>query len=180
MPPIFAYGRYAGSLKQAIAALKYDHNPHLAHPLGRWMAQAWLASPQSHTPTVPIVVPVPMHPDKQKQRGFNQATLLAESFCAFARLPLKQNGLERSRETAAQFQLSAAAREQNLADAFSLSDRWLKQPPTGPLLLLDDIYTTGATARSIIQTLRRHGIRVSGLVVLAQAAMDKQSTKELA
>jgi len=171
LPPILAYGYYRGALKQTIAALKYNHNPHLAKPLGLWMAQTWLASQACQMAIAPIVIPVPMHPDKQKQRGFNQAELLAESFCAFARLPLERHGLARSRETIAQFQLSPAVREQNLAEAFRLGDRWLKEPPARPILLLDDIYTTGATARSTIQTLRRHGIRVSGLVVLARATM---------
>jgi ComF family protein len=169
--PVFAWGRYSGALRRTIAAFKYDNKPHLARPLGHWLACSWLeATKDAATVTV---VPIPMHPTKQQQRGFNQADLLAEHFCEQTRLPLQKQGLSRSRETTAQFQLSSSDREHNLADAFSLGDAFRKRPPHSPVLLLDDIYTTGATARSAAQTLRRHGIRVQGLIVLARAALEK-------
>ncbi|PSB26999.1 ComF family protein [Stenomitos frigidus] len=167
--PIFAWGRYNGALRQTIAAFKYENKPHLARPLAHWLALAWFSA----TPTTSLtVVPIPMHPTKQQQRGFNQADLLAEHFCEQTRLPLQKQGLSRSRETTAQFQLSAGDREQNLADAFSLGDAFRKRHPTNSVLLLDDIYTTGATARSAAQTLRRNGIRVQGLIVLARAERE--------
>ena len=169
--PVFAWGHYSGALRRTIAAFKYENKPHLARPLGHWLALAWL---QTTKQTLPLtVVPIPMHPVKLQQRGFNQADLLAEHFCEQTRLSLQKQGLRRSRETTAQFQLSVSDREQNLADAFSLSDAFCKRHPTGSVLLLDDIYTTGATARSAAQTLRRHGIRVQGLIVLARAALEK-------
>lgn len=167
----FAWGHYSGALRRTIAAFKYENKPHLSRPLGHWLADAWLSHPDRSKPCV--VIPIPMHPDKQRQRGFNQAVLLAEHFCEQTQLPLQKEGLERSRETVAQFQLSVSEREQNLADAFSLGTAFRKRPPTAPVLLLDDIYTTGATACSAAQTLRRHGIRVQGLIVLARAEMGR-------
>ena len=168
--PVFAWGRYSGALRRTIAAFKYENKPHLARPLAHWMALTWVQTTKLTTPFT--VVPIPMHPAKQRERGFNQADLLAEHFCEQTRLPLQKQGLSRSRETTAQFQLSAGDRAQNLSDAFSLGDAFRKRPPTTPILLLDDIYTTGATARSAAQTLRRHGIRVQGLIVLARAERD--------
>ena len=174
--PVLAWGRYSGALRQTIAAFKYENKPHLARPLAHWLALAWL---ESTTPATDFtVVPIPMHPTKRQQRGFNQADLLAEHFCEQTRLPLQKQGLSRSRETTAQFQLSAGDREQNLADAFSLGDAFRKRHPTGAVLLLDDIYTTGATARSAAQTLRRHGIRVQGMVVVARAGLEKEVRDE--
>jgi len=172
-PPVFAWGQYGGTLKQAIAALKYNNHPELAYPLAHWMGTAWLqAVPTSASPA--IVVPIPMYAEKQRQRGFNQADLLAEGFCQITRLPLEVRGLERIQETKAQFTLaSAMEREQNLEQAFRLGNPFLQRPPSRPVLLLDDIYTTGATVRSAIQTLRRHGIRVEGIVVLARAGMNR-------
>ncbi|MBW4471904.1 MAG: ComF family protein [Stenomitos rutilans HA7619-LM2] len=169
--PIFAWGRYSGALRRTIAVFKYENKPHLARPLGHWLADAWLSLPDRARSFT--VVPIPMHSEKRQQRGFNQADLLAEHFCEQTRLPLQKLGLERSRETTAQFQLSAGDRERNLADAFSLGPAFRKRPPTKAVLLLDDIYTTGATARSAAQTLHRHGIRVQGLIVLARAEMEK-------
>ena len=169
--PVFAWGHYSGALRRTIAALKYENRPQLSRPLAQWLAHAWLAATKPSTTFT--VVPIPMHPAKRQQRGFNQADLLAEHFCEQTQLPLQKQGLSRSRETTAQFQLSAGDREQNLADAFSLGDAFRKRHPTGVVLLLDDIYTTGATARSAAQILRRHGIRVQGLVVVARAVLEK-------
>lgn len=119
-----------------------------------------------------VVVPIPIHPHKRQQRGFNQADLLAQHFSDHAGLPIALHGLARSRETIAQFNLSFQEREQNLVDAFCLGKSFLKQRPTVPVLLLDDIYTTGATARSVTQTLRQHGISVYGIAVVARSLRD--------
>lgn len=166
--PVFAWGSYGGSLKRVIAALKYNNQPRLAEPLGVELAQGWLSAAPTTKPVT--VVPIPMHLDKQRQRGFNQAELIAKVFCRCTGLPFKQ-GLIRHSFTEAQFELSAAAREQNLAGAFQLGQAFLRQPPLNPVLLLDDIYTTGATARAAAQTLRRHQISVCGIAVIAKAML---------
>lgn len=158
-------GAYGGTLKRAIAALKYENQPQVALPLGHWLAQAWLNSQFASTQL--IVVPIPLYADKEKQRGYNQAALLAQSFCNTTGLHLQQIGLERIRGTEAQFGLSSLEREQNLAMAFRLGSGFRRHHPASPVLLLDDVYTTGATARSAVQTLQRHGIQVYGLAALA-------------
>lgn len=163
--PIFAWGVYGGILKQAIAALKYENRPQLARPLGHWLAKSWLNSQLASTQV--IVVPIPLHADKQKQRGYNQAALLAQSFCELTMLQLQQRGLERIRATEPQFGLSAPEREKNLAMSFGLGPGFRRHRPTSPVLLLDDIYTTGATIRSAAQTLQQQGIAVCGIVALA-------------
>lgn len=165
--PVFAWGVYGGTLKRAIAALKYENQPQLARPLGHWLAQGWLNSQLASTRL--IVVPIPLHPEKQKQRGYNQAALLAQSFCEITHLPLQQAGLERIRGTEAQFGLRVSEREKNLAMAFQVGSRFHRHRPANPVLLLDDIYTTGATARSAAQTLQQQDIAVCGVVALAQA-----------
>ncbi len=166
--PIFAWGQYGGSLKRTIAALKYDRQTRLAAPLGQLLAQSWLKfSPVTQAQKL-VVVPIPMHPDKQRQRGFNQAELIAQAFCQQTGLPLVQ-GLSRSRNTAPQFGLSAAERTENLTDAFELGASFRRHPGAKRVLLLDDIYTTGATALVAAQTLRRHQISVCGILAVAKA-----------
>lgn len=169
--PIFAWGVYQGALKRAIAVLKYDKQSHLATPMGEWMAQAWNEAPSPLANT--IVIPIPMHERKKAQRGFNQAELIAKSFCRITGLPLEINGLQRSRITEAQFQLSIQDREQNLKNAFQLGTSFIKKTPAKSVLLLDDIYTTGATAHSAAEVLRANGIRVGGVVVLAITEKEK-------
>lgn len=162
---IWAWGSYEGTLKRAIATLKYDGQPQLARLLAERLAEVWCAAA---VPTALTVVPIPLHDHKRQQRGFNQAELLAEAFCQMTRLHYAPTGLVRSRDTISQFQLSGAQRDHNLANAFSLGPRFLRRSPPNPVLLLDDIYTTGATARSAMQTLRRHGISVYGIAAVAR------------
>jgi ComF family protein len=172
--PVFAWGTYGGGLKRAIAALKYHNQPQLAQPLGQWLAQAWRAAdlslPQSssQSPSQPLsVIPIPLHAAKQQQRGFNQAELLAVAFCQQTGLPIQRHGLLRIRETEALFGLTPDARSQTLEAAFQPSPALLRRPPRA-VLLLDDIYTTGATVRSAAQVLRRHQISVVGVVAIAK------------
>lgn len=164
--PLFAWGRYDNSLKRAIAALKYENQPRLAEPLGHWLAQSWLASPLALTRRNLWVVPIPMHSEKQAQRGFNQAELLARAFCHSTGLPLQPQALHRRRATVAQFGLSATARHENLSGAFELGTAL---PVGATVLLLDDIYTTGATTRAAAQTLRQR-YSVYGMAAVAKTA----------
>ncbi|MBF2088331.1 MAG: ComF family protein [Synechococcales cyanobacterium K44_A2020_017] len=172
--PLFAWGDYGGMLRQAIALIKYHNCPQLARPLGHWLGQAWLDQQASHLnhpnqrlPKVPqpVVVPIPMYADKQRQRGYNQAELLADAFCQVTGLSLARRGLVRERNTSPQFELSGAEREANLEQAFRLGT----MKGRSPVLLLDDIYTTGATVRSALQVFQAAAIPVQGVVVLARA-----------
>jgi ComF family protein len=169
---LFAWGDYGGNLKQTIALLKYANAPHLARPLGQWLAQAWLASGLEPRRSFTIV-PIPLHPDKQQKRGYNQAELIARSFCQFTGYRLQNQGLERIRSTEAQFNLSATQREQNLHQAFQVGQKCRDRLPSHPIILLDDIYTTGATARAAIQVLRRQGVSVRGMITVAKTAMRR-------
>ncbi|QOV23117.1 ComF family protein [Anabaenopsis elenkinii] len=173
--PVFGWGMYGGIVKQAIAMMKYENQPQIARPLGQWLGEAWLLSKVSKTKPQPVVVPIPLHPNKQKKRGYNQAALIAESFCQTTGLKLRANGLKRVQETEAQFGLSASQRESNLASAFAVGAELRSRSVNVPVLLLDDIYTTGATLRSAVHTLSHDDIPVLGLVVVTTAVKDKYS-----
>ncbi|MBD1913934.1 MULTISPECIES: ComF family protein [unclassified Leptolyngbya] len=167
-PPVFAWGQYGGALKRAIASLKYENHPQLAQPLGHWMGRSWKSI--QHPPKL-LVVPIPMHPDKHQQRGFNQAELLADSFCQITRLPLERRALLRVRSTHAQFGLSTDQRSKNLMGAMQVNPPW-HCPSNSSVLLLDDIYTTGATAQAAIHAFKQQGIRVYGVMALARAMKE--------
>jgi ComF family protein len=164
--PVFPWGRYGGAMKRALKVLKYDNQRQIAQPLGYWLADAWLKS--SLAPGIkPTVVPIPLHAKKLSDRGFNQAELLAQSFCQATGLSLQGDGLERVRDTKPQFGLSEIERKQNIAGAFGLGKGFQKRRPTSGVLLLDDIYTSGKTASEAADTLRQHGISVYGIVAIA-------------
>ncbi len=198
--PVCALGLYSGSLKRAILAMKYGDRPDIAAPLGAALAQHWLAHSPVAMPSKGFAiahslcaVPIPLHADRQKSRGFNQAELIARSFCQVSDLPLLTHGLIRIQATRPQHELGLADRQQNLNQVFqvgpSLKKRWhsrsvstrslskeshrASQPGKAPpaVLLIDDIYTTGATAQSAATTLRDAGISVAGIVAVAQAAL---------
>ncbi|MBW4476858.1 MAG: ComF family protein [Tolypothrix brevis GSE-NOS-MK-07-07A] len=169
--PVFAWGKYGGSLKRAIAVMKYENHPQIARPLGQWLGEAWLNS--FSTDRRLIVVPIPLHPSKQKKRGYNQAALIAESFCQTTGLKLKQNGLARVQETEAQFGLSPLEREKNLAKAFALGKDFSQFRPNVPVLLIDDICTSGATAKSAVEVLHQCGIAVEGIAAIATPVKER-------
>ncbi len=169
--PIFVWGNYGGSVKRAIAALKYKNQRQIGYILGQWLGESWLLnSPQPQKQL--LVVPIPMHPKKQKQRGFNQAALIAEGFCNVTGYKLKINGLERIKETQAQFSLSVVQRQENLANAFVIG-KDLRRPLNIPILLVDDIYTTGATVKAAVKTLEIHQIKVLGVAAVATTNKQK-------
>jgi ComF family protein len=163
---VFVWGEYGGALKAAIAALKYDGNPQLAKPLGGWLAEAWLSFPELAIDNL-TVVPIPLHQEKLKQRGFNQAELLAESFCDLTGLPLQRHGLERVKNTQALFALTPQQRQAEMKNALSLGKDFRRRRPRARVLLVDDIYTSGTTVKSAIQILKLSGISVYGTVALA-------------
>lgn len=165
------------TLKRSIAALKYDKKTQLALLLGQWMAEAWQQTQKkrSQPPGRLTVVPIPLYASKLKQRGFNQAALLAQVFCRYTGLSCFESGLMRIKATEAQFGLSKQARLENVTDAFQVGQTLLRRQGRVCVLLLDDIFTTGATARSAQQTLQHSHIPVYGMAALARAGATQRS-----
>ena len=159
---VFAWGKYDGQLKRAIALMKYDNHPEIGSVLGKLLAQAWLASDLPKLKKV-TVVPIPMHRSKLKSRGFNQAEIIARSFCRLTGYHLNPQALIRTRQTKAMFALNPEERKKNLQGAFKLG-----KLPQHPVLLVDDIYTIGTTAKESIRVLRQHQIEVIGVATVAK------------
>lgn len=169
-PRLFAWGNYTDMLKRTIAKLKYDQHPELAVPLGEALARSWLEA-SLHREKLAIV-PIPLHVEKQQQRGYNQAELISRAFCNTTGDLHQPLGLRRIRATEALFNLSPKERERMLSQVFDLG----KLQRDRPVLLIDDIYTTGATTRAAIQVLHRNGVRVLGVAVVATPLTDQRSS----
>lgn len=165
--PVFAWGSYGGTLKRAIAVMKYENHPEIGRLLGQYLGEKWLLNFTSENPKC-VIVPIPLHSQKLKTRGFNQAEMIAQGFCEVTGLKLKANGLSRIKETQAQINVSGAEREQNLASAFALGSDLARIKPDVSVLLVDDIYTTGATVKSAINTLNQSNISVLGVATVAK------------
>jgi ComF family protein len=159
--PLVAAGHLSGPLQRAIHTYKYRPRPQLA---GR------LAEPLSHAAiraglALPALTYVPLHPRRQRERGFNQAERLAGRLGASLRVPVV-GGLSRLRPTPAQVGLGQAERQVNVAGAF----RWTAtQPPPQGLGLVDDVCTTGATLDAVARAVAEAGGSIGAFLVLAVA-----------
>ncbi len=151
----------------------------MSRPLGRMLAVA-IASMASETPPPMLVVPVPLHPRRQRERGFNQARLLAASALQSLRrthpgwqLQLSPASLVRHRETTPQALLAPHQRRTNLARAFRVAQP--RQIKGRNILLVDDIVTTGATARACAQALLEAGAASVSIAALARAQLNVEN-----
>jgi ComF family protein len=142
---------HAGALRRALQRLKYGGGGGVAGPLARAAAPA-LRGLVGICGSLPLV-PVPVHGARQRQRGYNQAALIARGLGAELGLPVLDI-LERRRATVRQHGLGKAARLHNLRGAFAL--RTGARPPPG-VILIDDILTTSATLESCAAVLRTAG-----------------------
>jgi len=154
-----AYGSYESGLRELIHLLKYGGVRPAANVLGRMLAEA-IATLEPELPADSVVViPVPLHRAKLRQRGFNQAEMIARAAMKIGlqrdRLHLCARALERKRETASQIGLTSHQRRENLRGAFAVTQPELVKGRE--VLVVDDVYTTGATVSECARILRRAG-----------------------
>lgn len=163
LEPVFtraaAYGSYEGGLRELIHLLKYEHVKPAANVLGRMLAEVMAELQPSFEHKRVVVVPVPLHAGKLKQRGFNQAELIAR--CASKLVPfggqleLAPDAMLRVRETASQIGLTRRQRRENLRGAFVVNCPGKIEGQE--VVLVDDVLTTGTTASECARMLRRAG-----------------------
>jgi ComF family protein len=156
-----AAGLYTGTLREALHAFKFAGCRALAAPLGDLLAEqcgAGLAV------VLDVLVPVPLARARERERGFNQAALLAERLARRVGRPVRARWLRRQRPTAPQSDLGAEARRANVRGAF------VAAPPVAgrSVGLVDDVYTTGATAAECTRALKAAGARSVGVLTVAR------------
>ncbi|MDR2678947.1 MAG: ComF family protein [Zoogloeaceae bacterium] len=148
---LIALYAYAFPLDRLVLALKYEAR----FALARWWAEM-LATRLAANAT-DAILPVPLHPERLAERGYNQAEILARPLARALRLPLLADVLEKSRATPQQSASDREARRKNLRNAFTLRPQALPHIRGKRLLLVDDVLTTGATLDEIARLLLRHG-----------------------
>ena len=149
---------FEGNLRVAIHAFKYQHRLELADRFGTTLNDYLLTFP---LPTDTIIA-VPLHADRARTRGYNQALLLAHALGARQNLPVWEDALTRTRATQSQTELDAAGRRQNVCAAFAATER----VRGARVLLIDDVCTTGATMDACGAALYARGAKsVWGLAI---------------
>ena len=144
---------FTHSLREIIHHLKYADRVSLAEPLGKILKECF----ERERFTGKLVVPVPLYRARERERGFNQAELIA----AGLHLPMNTRLVQRRKNTPSQTGLSRNQRKRNLAGAFEM-----REHITGTVIVVDDVYTTGSTMNEIARTLKRSGAeRVEVLTV---------------
>lgn len=172
-PPPFARARaavvYDGVARRLVHGLKYKDRLDLADTMARWMVRAG----DDVIEEADIVVPVPLHRRRLFMRQSNQSAELARALARCSRLPYLPSVLVRKRATRQQVGLGARARADNVRGAFQVPHRQQMLVKNRSVLLVDDVYTTGATVKSAARTLLLAGAASVSVLTFARVAPDR-------
>ncbi|HYY58191.1 MAG TPA: double zinc ribbon domain-containing protein [Pyrinomonadaceae bacterium] len=158
-----ACGLYEGALRASVLALKRE--PHVTARLARLLYEAQQRAPLR---SATRIVPVPLHPDRERERGFNQATVLGRALAGLTGLPLDEWSLTRTLHTGRhRAGMDTRARRESVRDAFRVERPRLIEDES--ILLIDDVFTTGATAAACASVLLEAGAREVFVLTLARA-----------
>jgi ComF family protein len=158
-----ALALHQGPLAEVVRGFKYQRRFWLGQGLARLLG----AAPRSWWATADLIAPVPLHPRRLVSRGFNHALVLAQGPPGGQGPELAPRLLRRKRYTRPQVGLDPRARQRNVKGAFALSSAWREKVPGAWVLLVDDVYTTGATVNECAKVLKQAGAaRVEVLTVV--------------
>lgn len=160
---LYFHSAYSGLLRDLILGYKFNNG------LGRTMLLADMAYNTFNTTAKSVpdaIIPVPLHRKRLLSRGYNQSTELCRSLARRLERPVISDGLNRIKNTVPQTKLGTVERQENIKAAFDASSIRVKGKS---ILLVDDVYTTGATLRECTRTLKRAGTKEVNVLVLARA-----------
>ncbi|MCD7061246.1 ComF family protein [Pelagibacterium xiamenense] len=175
-PPPFDRARsavaYTDLARQLVSRMKYGDRPEIAVFCGRMMAAAGYEVLGADA----VLVPVPLHPARQFARRYNQSTELARAIARLAKCPVNTDLVMRHRHTSRQVGLSARERARNVEGAFRVNLKALQRFGGKRAVLVDDVMTTGATARALTKALKRAGIAHVDVLSFARVVFDGEMT----
>jgi ComF family protein len=172
-----AFGSYDGVLRDLIHLLKYENVRPAALVLGRRLAEVLAELPENFRSEPPVVIPVPLHPSRLRQRGFNQAELIARAALNLqpwgVRSAINATALVRRRATGTQTGLTPHQRRQNIRGAFRL--RRVNEIAGRDIVLVDDVFTTGTTVTECARVLLRGGARGVWVATVARVLKSESA-----
>lgn len=172
-----SYGLYAGTLRAVILQLKFQRRERLGRKLGQFLLSLWGWVAEACPDEPPVLVPVPLHTSRERERGFNQAELLAQGLArglarahAVGAPRVETRWLRRTRATAPQTGLSLRARQENVRGVFSVVRP--ERVRARAVVLVDDVMTTGATLSACALALKDAGAQLVLGLTLARATPE--------
>jgi ComF family protein len=173
-PPPFGRARaailYNELARTLVSRLKYGDRPELALFCARLMAGAghelWAGGP--------ALVPVPLHPSRQRERRYNQSAELAFALGKLTGLTVDPSLVHRKRKTRQQVGLSGEGRQRNVQGAFAVHPNLLVRAHGKRIVLIDDVYTTGATTKAVTRTLLRAGVEAVDVMSFARVVIGSE------
>jgi ComF family protein len=175
-----AYGSYQGGLRELIHLLKYEQVRPAANVLGRMLAEAIAGLEASFTAGPVLLLPVPLHVGKLRQRGFNQAEVIARAALKLrpaAQLTLVAGLLRRCRPTQSQTGLTRHQRRENIRGAFEVTRP--HEVAGREVLVVDDVFTTGTTVSECARILRRAGASKVWVATVARTLKAEAAFAEM-
>ena len=157
------FGLHDGALKKAINLFKFHGIKRLSKPLSEKIFHMEL-------PGADMVLPVPLYKKRLRERGFNQSALLGKYVAKRLGVPLNLSSLVRNRDTRPQVGLSAKERKKNIRNAFEIREQGVIKGRR--VLLIDDVFTTGATARECSKVLNKAGAQEVFVITLSHGVLD--------
>lgn len=149
----FAYYTDESALRRAIHALKYGGRPQLGAWLGQWAASEMKRQNEEWFDKVDAIVPVPLHPKKQRKRGYNQSYEIALGVAQVIAKPVIDDAISKVVDNPTQTHMTIEQRKQNSQGVFLLNNLRATELRGKHLLLIDDVVTTGSTLRDCIRCL---------------------------
>jgi ComF family protein len=163
-----ALGLYRGKLEELVRLMKYKPMPDLARRLGQELGQ--LLKTNDHFAGFHVVVPVPLHPTKRRERGFSQTAALAREVAHCLGVDVWEHALRLVRWTEPQAQLNWRERRENVRGAFAAGRG--RRPHRMKVVLVDDVFTSGATADEASRTLLDLGARKVVVAAVARTPLE--------
>jgi len=173
-PPPFERARaavvYNDVARGLVSRMKYGDRPELARFCARMMAGAGAELWRDR----PVLLPVPLHPLRQARRRYNQSLELARTLSRLTGLPVDPGLVRRARATRQQVGLSADARARNVAGAFRAHSEILARTRGRPVVIVDDVYTTGSTVKAVTRVLKRAGVAQVDVISFARVVPGEE------
>ena len=169
---ILSIGSYEDeTLRKLIHAFKYEGMMSAAKPIEQLIKKHLKQGPSLLNSNIEnsVIIPVPLHARKEKNRGFNQAAIIADLLGKFLEIEVRRDILKRIRNTDPQIKLATSKdRAANMKGAFALTENAKEEIEDKNIILVDDVYTSGATMKAAIKTLRQAGAKKILIFVMAR------------